>query len=614
MNDDWFTEIDFEDSSYNEHFQRIHNPEQGYAYIQHLHSNLTNNPSSNEQLQGYAQVDFFRATMQYTEEFLLYLLSYIDTNDEFVETLIRGEVRRFCQAYLDDTLQDYFDDNIDFDHRLKTVFGYTEMLEADNPEDALKDADLTADQLGLRIDKSMGQIHTLLTHICEHYIGFIDMYNAVKHGNRFQISPNPEIQVTDDYTYQSDQGFATFLCKTSGDHDQGRPYLANYPLDLLVKHSLEITETTTSLFSYLNRVITDALNEEPIRARTFFGTESTTGESASNQHEEENLIIIWNGDSKTILPQTEELAETVIDPTMPVALRFAVDGSTLRVTSDRSSEPSDAYPLQGKLSLQTSASPKLEIENLFSFTADLTDLDIGQYHELLQYHDRAKEDGFDRIIIEFEDIGVRIEQPFSKVDAPTLEIGCGREQLADLALAQKIVGQELPLPPTFLDGQIERIQEAVSDSPERDDVVDAIEEAQQIGEKVELTAIYAESPEDPDKVEIVTVQEGFLSGELGGEYAEDETGPNTFREFFDDPEIDTEDAKMRLRDMTGSYNQFFESVQLVGLAGMLIQPREPKESMKNSDKGEMFSVEWGIEYDAQTFWYTLHRITVHRID
>lgn len=603
MTPDWFTQIDFEDSSYDEHFQRIHDPETGYKYIQYLNNNL----DSEDEIHGYAQVDLFRATMQYTEEFHIYFLSYINTEDNFVEDLIRNQVRTFAENYLDNNPDEYFEDaSFDFDDRVKAVFGYDEILAADDPASRFED-ELDPDQIDDDVTQSVDDIGSQLINICRFYTDFIDMYNSTKHGNKFQISPSPTMEIYGEVTYEPDQAFASFLCKRSSEAGEGEPYIVNYPLDRLVDRSLSISDMTNSLFTYMDTVVEDELDENTTRTKRFFTKEDTDGEDEAEDSddyrtEDNGTIEVWNQDSKFVLPRTEELAELVVEPMTEVAARVSINNDTIHVKTMRDSETSDKYPVLATISLSVQPGPRLITNYNTSFDFDATKMDIKQYSELLKYSKKGRNSELSQTVIKFEDTGVEITESIDGVESPEIPTEEEEDKMFEsLALAQTISQTYLPLPPTFLNGQTDVIVESVQDSPEQDDVIDAIEEAQEMGDRVEHTQIIAESPDDGE-LKLLNLDQGFFEIEYS---TENEDIPGTFRKLCKHPEHDND---LSLDGVPGTYEQFVKDVETLGLAGVVMT--RPVED----ENAGTFSVDVEVDYKAQTFWYDLHRVTIRHAD
>lgn len=611
MTPDWFPTIDFDDASYEEHFQRVHDPDEGYEYIQYLNDTL--NPDTD--IHDYARVDLFRATMQYTEEFLIYLLSYINTEDDFVEDLIRNQVRIFCEQYADDTPGDYFDAaGVQFDDRLKAVFGYTDLLAADDPASRLA-VDLSNDEIEARVTESIDTIHTQLTGICRYYLDFIDIYNATKHGNKFQLSSAPTLELTEDYVYDADQTFATFLCKRSGDTATGEPYLSTYSLDRLVNRSLTIAADTHQLFSYLDTVVEERLDDTDTQTRRFFLTaetaeeaDSVTADPGPETPDIGQTIEIWNRDSKLVLPKTEDLAAFGTDPVTDVAMRVAIDNGTVHVTTAGATERSAEYPLLGTIDYRSRPGPRLGIEYEASFEITLIDLDIRQYYELLKFDHQGRNDELTELVIDFEDRDLEITEPIDGLEPPPVSRDVEDETLFEnLALAQQITQTRLPLPPTFLDGQAELISAAVEGNPGRDEVADAIAEARAIGEDVEVTHVLADPADGDGPVQGLHVFQGFLEAAFD---TDESDAPETLREAVEAAEAERVENVLRFTELPGSYSQFLEEIETLGIAPLIVS-RPPSES---ADSDDTFSIAIDIEYNAQTFWYDLHRVIIRRTD
>ena len=81
--------------------------------------------------------------------------------------------------------------------------------------------------------------------------------------------------------------------------------------------------------------------------------------------------------------------------------------------------------------------------------------------------------------------------------------------------------------------------------------------------------------------------------------------PSSFREQCEHPEYDHD---FRLEEVPGTYEQFINEVESMGLVRMVMgRPVE-------DENAETISVEAEVDYKAQTFWYDLHRVTIRRTD
>ncbi len=107
------------------------------------------------------------------------------------------------------------------------------------------------------------------------------------------------------------------------------------------------------------------------------------------------------------------------------------------------------------------------------------------------------------------------------------------------------------------------IVESVQNSPKQDDVIDAIEEAQEMGDGVEYTQIIAESP-DNGELKQLNLNQGFFEIEYS---TENEDTPGTFRELCEHPEHESD---LSLDGVPGAYEQFVKDVETLGLVGVAV--------------------------------------------
>lgn len=234
-------------------------------------------------------------------------------------------------------------------------------------------------------------------------------------------------------------------------------------------------------------------------------------------------------------------------------------------------------------------------------------MDIRQYHEVLTYNEKAANGELNRMAVKFEDTGVEVTESIDGVEPPNISGSIDRDVIEHLALAQKITQTCLPLPPIFLEEQVETISGVIENNPEHDDVIDAIEAARDMGEGVEYTQIVAEGADKDRTLECLNLSQGFIQFDCASE----DTGvPNSLRDCFEDSDIDGEPSFIELSDISGTYDQFLEDVRRSGIEATQFQ--QQSEDANNPEN--TFSIKADIEYKSQTFWYDLHRIIIRRTD
>lgn len=321
-----FTEVEFPAGlSGDGFFNNVHDPHLVYDFVRLLHDRLEHeftrsasinfNSSSNDRIGSeerrtnaeiYTKVEILRGTMQYVEEFGIYLAAYLCDDRPLASSLIDTKVSHFYDVFenTDRTVGQYLAErgvDSDYDDRLRAVFGYRELLNLfsqdgnsnrrtgitpiqthDSNESQSTDEDsgsskqnselgsasdaeqaLTRDEVEVAIDASLEVLRSRIETIAQFYLEFRDLYNAVKHGTR--LIPQDGFEIETELTEESisiDEQYVGALCKTSGDRDGGRPYFLHYPADRLVSRSLYVLEQTHGLFEYLRRLHRDTGENE----------------------------------------------------------------------------------------------------------------------------------------------------------------------------------------------------------------------------------------------------------------------------------------------------------------------------------------------------------------
>jgi len=120
--------------------QERQDPEIAYAHICKLAGTVNEGLSAvpedqRNTVEVYSVVDFFRATMQYIEEFGSYLRYLILDKESFINEIIRtssGDIRPLFEAILEDEFDEYLQEHdVDRgpDEVLSSIFGYRAVQE-----------------------------------------------------------------------------------------------------------------------------------------------------------------------------------------------------------------------------------------------------------------------------------------------------------------------------------------------------------------------------------------------------------------------------------------------------------------------------------------------------
>ena len=605
MTDNWFTDVDFSETSYDNHFKQAHDPDQAYDHIQFLHDTL--DYADDEDIKASAQVNLFRACMQYTEEFLIYLAAHLNPETSFVNDLIDNDPRRFAKNHLENNHNHLIENqSFDFEEQIKSIFCYTEMLEEDDLEVMIDGNKIPADELEDHVGESLTNFYSYIEFISHFYYTSIDMYNAVKHGNKYQITHDMKIEFMngeDEYSYQPDQSFATFLCKYSGDTAERQPYIANCPLDFLVARSLSAANVTHLLLTKLKAVTNQETVDDEENISCFFAPPTTPQDPDDTDLVPDTTYVeFWNFDTKNIIPKPEDLATFISRSISNIAVRITVHKDKLQVQTQRNEETSEDYPIEATMSFTAQPGPKLEFKQSITFTVDRPNLDVAQYSALRQWKQKAENNEFRYVEICFENVGECFSLRIGNLDPIEVEDLLSIDEAKGLARAQNISDKYMPLPPVFHEDQVKEIIEVAANDPETEAVDDAIERAQALRKNEHCTEIWAESPSE-EGVKLLGIMEGYIVTPEQGQELDDEQ-PDLVG-------IGVEDQTIPCGELDASYEQYLENVRQFPEVALMASIRPPEDSAEDRDT---CSVEVDVEYNIQDFWYLAHRATIRRTD
>lgn len=158
----------------------------------------------------------------------------------------------------------------------------------------------------------------------------------------------------------------------------------------------------------------------------------------------------------------------------------------------------------------------------------------------------------------------------------------------------------------MFEDQIDELVEAATSDPDREKVIKAVNRARAMHAEEHYTVILAESPENPEIREPVSIVDGPVLT------AEDQEKTHKCEEGITDlSEYGIEDQTINLGAIEGSYERFLENVRQYPGFSLMRYPRLSEDSQPDR---EVCSIELEAAYNVQDFWYQLHRLTIRPVD
>jgi hypothetical protein len=516
-----------------EFIDTIHDPDILYYHIQDAHEKAESGPDigtdgKEREVELHSQIEVFQSSIQYVEAFGIYLLSYIKDSENLIENLVQIEpkhLKRFFESLKDDTVDEYLQrQDIDGEYRdtLERLFGYAFI-------DNIEDDEVSEEEVEEAINESIDVLDANIRRIGEFYLYFHDIYNAVKHGNRSLPQAENTLNLShgnEETSIELDMDFILFVCR----NDQAEPYLVTVPIQYLIKHSLEIVEKVHSVFKYLKRVSNAATTEEPVDL-SFFRFKET------DEEPEYEWLTATHKSGVMVLPRIEELEELQepIERTFPA--RIEVDHCTLYIKTRFDDDTSQEYPMlltvlqQGLVGL--TPQPIMGID----FDFNIEELDVVQYHELLNLEEATLEKGgVDEIILYDEKTDERLDtgKPENFNFEPAEEKLLTKEEIEQLAWLQKISGERIPIPFHVAQKQGDVIQDCIESNVTEQSANEAVKQLREIGEINHVTTVYVEQVL-PTGQKISSTEIGQYPGEIQ----------------FDDMKFETEEGRENFEEKWG---------------------------------------------------------------
>ena len=477
-----------------------HDPKVAYAHILKLSATIDSGleavPEENQTaVEVYSAVDLFRATIQYIEEFGTYLRAQAVSDESFIESLIRTSASNlvpFFKACQNHTLDSYLDNQdcqLDATEWISEQFGYQQMQDGRiQPPDESSETP-SEEELSEYIEGSISYIEAELEAIATFYLNFKEAYNAVKHGNRVMVNPSPRFTVDSEQTeaqdLETDDTYASFLCKESGDTG-GNPYILTLPSSFLERWSLDIADRVNQLYTHAYEITTISQGDR-VSVDFYRAGASGGGETIS-------YFSIQNTDGTIIVPKKdvpEVVSEFELEEGLSVELvaSWSLSGSTLHFEIKYATEPTPDYPIEVSLQLEETDSLRELGRGQFNFSVDPGRLSVSKYLELLNIQNR---DDISDIEFKFPDREVfteSLQDSFEGIQLPQPE---DREFLEFVKRIELANQTRIPFPLAYSDEHYNVFEEYQNEDLDRDTAEEVLSKFEETGEETLSTKIIAE--------------------------------------------------------------------------------------------------------------------------
>lgn len=671
-----FTQVEFPGGqAENMLFDSIHDPHLVYDFVRMLSGHIEDGivgsstvgfdadehvESDERQMNAeiYTKAEVLCKTMQYVEEFGIYLVAFLRDDRPLVSSLTDTQVSEFYRICDDEDVGQYLATHgvsETYDERLQAVFGYQKLLnyftedddqhsqseedtgpekdvttDGDDPREAEVESvagakgypSLTEDEAEVLVDASLEALRSRIETIAQFYLEFCDLYNAIKHGTR--IIPLDGFELSGGLAEEPisvNEQYVGALCKTSGDRDGGRPYFLYYPAERLVSRSLYVLEQTHGIFEYLQPPHRNAEREDdgqPLSVR-FFASQSrvesdnvtqrvfeTKMDSSVDSNESAisdaltaletgEYIQIGNADVKAIVPRSDAFRNP---PPPTFAARLSLKGNTVVLTTELDEKPSEEYPVTMTYRQEHGGGARLSLIRKFSMDAEMEHLDFTQCHELDEINEAAKAGN-----LRFMEYDIRggdtVREPLDpdewSMSVP--EMPFGRKLVSFLAQLELITQRHIPMPSMVFEEQLAVLRS------ERDKV-DTRADAQAVLDRIE--EIGAES------VRTHVTVEGDGKRHLLA------TNPGTPAMTFTLPSGETRSVNDLFDGKQGSFSVHYEEFPGTPewfIAYLRDHPDVATDVVEGSVPGNeasdgQFAVVTDIDLHVQTFWYDENRVVI----
>jgi hypothetical protein len=444
------SKIEFKELTLDDIVNKLHDPDLSYLYIRQAFKNSENGVDleglTNEKrisVNLLYKLEVFRATMQYIEEFSIYFLSYTNGINGITKRLTQTlpkEVRKNFFNFLLNNNHDKFAQKqgiSNYNELLKYILGYDRISKGANDS-------VSEEELSSMIDESIVYLKKSIDEFAKFYIDHLDLYNAIKHGNRIFPNISDHIMIVHDseeYKQELGNEYFTAICKASNtDHE----FPLFYPITFLLNSSLHISNKVHSIFKFMRRNVMNQISKEEKFKCDFF-------QVPQDQNEEKiKLIKVFNNDAILVIPHSAELDEYLSkNPFLGKgSFNFTLEGKTLYLHFNKEERSSLNYPISSKLLADYAPGISPTVNSNISFQLDIDKLSITQYHNLLKIQELAQKGKIKSMqyVDDSKRMKIGNKENFDFIKFPEIPILYNDNILSFLSLLEKITDERIPVP------------------------------------------------------------------------------------------------------------------------------------------------------------------------
>jgi hypothetical protein len=431
------------EEDWNKFINHFQDPDLLYFYIKQIYETknvekiLTEVPDNKKDSVGSIyKLEVFRATMQYVEEFSMYLLAYIEDYEnigkKLVKTRTTKEVKEFFN-YLNEGKEDEFsqkEKSMSFKELLMEVFGYSFFLKSEVYKESKT-------KFNKSIKESIEIIKNDLLNIAKYYSINLKLYNSIKHGTR--IFPLIQNQLkSNKFTDNNPKNMIIAICKNDGEN--AAPYTLTLSVEYVIDNAFRIAGKTHSLFKYLRNITRNKLTKPNKMSISFFKSipRDNTGKNYVTAVRNQNVMVIevpddFEVDNKPIINFN--------------AFKIVLRGKKLFFHTKFEKETSLKYPFLVESSLSPSGDFTPSFYQHFKFNFDFYDLNVEQYLDLIKIH-KLQEKGEIKSVNLVDDLNNKtiVKDNGNNIHFPAIPQLNDIKPIKLLCKLQKATGELIPFP------------------------------------------------------------------------------------------------------------------------------------------------------------------------
>lgn len=466
-----------------------HEPSLMYESMKELKKFIESREELDNAVRSRLQVELYQMGVQYVESFFIYLTSHFHQERPLVADLTNtfpGEIREFCYYVRSDTVNEFLDEiglESTYADYLREIFGY-------NFHRSIGE-DISTDELEQYIAESVSVLQDRIKRLANFYIGYTNIYNAIKHGDRVIHMSFGEMKFKREDSGQEEKigsksDYLTFICRN---HAEESVYLFYSPAEYLMDLIWPVVENTQTIFTHLREARVESIEKDGTKLNLY----TYNDEESFQKSPKQKWIRYQNEDVRGVVKHPNQeipqyIQENTISRENTIPGKIIQSKGRLELEINPNAAISESYPIEITFQNKGSVGMTMQSEVNFNISFRLDLLNIERYKHLRELY-RENNGKIDSIKFVNSESGEEFEnESHVPIQLPKFVELIDEDYLEYLSNKQRALDRSIPVPIYGISkGQKDIIDEYrdKEGSLGRDEVEDMFGKIEDIGENRE---------------------------------------------------------------------------------------------------------------------------------